>query len=422
MLSPSKVDQEARLHLRHNVIVNILDGAFFGFALGFGSFGTMIPLFVSRLTDSALLIGLIPAIHNVGWQLPQLFTAGYVARLRRYKPFVLMMTFNERIPFLGLALVAWYLTQLGVSTALAITFIMLVWQGFGGGFAANAWTTFIAKIIPSDSRGTFFGAQAAAANIMLSMGAISAGYLLDTLDDRLDFTVCFALTVILMAISFAMISMTREPEDTEKIVAENPLSFWHDARDILRRDLNFRWFIFSRFMLTLATMGFSFFVVYGLRRFHMSDVTAGFLTATLTISGTLANLVMGWLGDRIGHRKMMVIGAIAAALSLITAWAATSINWFYLIFILAAVTNVAYWTIGLAIIVQFGSEAERPVYIGLSNTLIAPITILAPLFGGWLADRYNFETTFIVSAALSILTALLLMFIVKDPTPGNVKA
>jgi hypothetical protein len=28
------------------------------------------PLFVSTFTDSAILIGLVPAIHNMGWQLP----------------------------------------------------------------------------------------------------------------------------------------------------------------------------------------------------------------------------------------------------------------------------------------------------------------------------------------------------------------
>ncbi len=61
--------------LRHNYIVNLLDGAFFGFGFGFASISTILPLFISTLTDSALLIGLIPAIHNTGIQLPQIFTA-----------------------------------------------------------------------------------------------------------------------------------------------------------------------------------------------------------------------------------------------------------------------------------------------------------------------------------------------------------
>ncbi len=130
------LEQQIRKHLRYNVIVNLLDGGFFGFALGFGSFFTIIPLFVSQMTDSAILIGLIPATHNVGWQFPQLLTAGWVSRMRRYKPAVVTITMMERLPFLGLAAVAWFLPAIGKPAALALTFMLLIWQGFGGGFTA----------------------------------------------------------------------------------------------------------------------------------------------------------------------------------------------------------------------------------------------------------------------------------------------
>jgi hypothetical protein len=79
---------EQKKILRFNFIFNLLDGGFFGFALGFSSFVTIIPLFVSTLTDSAILIGLVPAIHNMGWQLPQLLVANKVAQKPRYKPMV----------------------------------------------------------------------------------------------------------------------------------------------------------------------------------------------------------------------------------------------------------------------------------------------------------------------------------------------
>ena len=62
-------------NLRFNYTVNLLDGAFFGLGIGFASFSTIIPLFFSSLTDSALIIGLIPAIHNACVMLPQLFSA-----------------------------------------------------------------------------------------------------------------------------------------------------------------------------------------------------------------------------------------------------------------------------------------------------------------------------------------------------------
>jgi hypothetical protein len=108
----TNLNQEIRKHLRYNVIVNLLDGGFFGMAIGLSSFSAFIPIFVNRMTSSAILIGLVPALHNVGWQFPQLFTAGWTSRLRHFKPTVALLTIQERIPFLGLAIVAWFLPSL----------------------------------------------------------------------------------------------------------------------------------------------------------------------------------------------------------------------------------------------------------------------------------------------------------------------
>ncbi len=124
-------------NLRYNITVNVLDGAFFGLAWGSASFFTVIPLFVSTMTDSAILIGLIPAIHAVGWQLPQLLTANRVSRATRIKPFLMWLTLQERLPYLGLAIIALFVPSLGKQSALALTFFVLIWQGLGSGLAAN---------------------------------------------------------------------------------------------------------------------------------------------------------------------------------------------------------------------------------------------------------------------------------------------
>jgi MFS family permease len=409
------IEQQARKFLKYNVVVNLADAAFFGIGWGFGSFGTIIPLFFAQMTSSAILIGMIPAIHAVGWQIPQLFTAGWVARMRKYKPAVLMMTIHERVPYLGLALVAWMLPAFGTKTVLPLALFMLIWQGLGSGFSANPWQSMIAKIIPSDSRGTFFGLQSAVANVMISMAAVGAGYLLDILDSPFDFALCFLITSAAMAVSFFFVSLTREVTDTEKEIPDKDTNFWDGARSILQKDAGFRWFLVFRVLYQFATMGFAFYIVYGLRAFNMDALTAGYLTAALTVSQTIANVGMGWLADRLGHRSMLIAGAVAVALSSFAAWAAPSIGWLYLVFILAGLANVSYWTIGMAMTVQYGTEAERPVYIGLANTLIAPATIVAPLLGGWIADLAGYQTTFMLSAIGGVLTTLLLVFLVKAP-------
>ena len=411
----TNLEKEVRQNLKYNLTVNLWDGGLFGVALGFASFGTILPLFVATMTDSALLIGLVPAIHSVGWQFPQLFMAQRVARLRKYKRTVLLTTLHERFPFLGLALVALLIPFIGTQAALVLTFLLLIWQGLGGGFTANTWTSMISKIIPSDSRGTFFGFQSALANLTLSGAAILAGYLLDAFDSPLDFVACFLIAFVFFFLSWYALSLTREPEDTEKVIPETQPHFWHEARTVLARDVNFRWFLGARFLSQFAVMGFSFYIIYALRRFHMDPITAGFLPATLTISQTVANAGMGWLGDRIGHRAMLIAGSVAAFASSVLAWHATSLAWFYPIFLLTGLANVAIWTNSLSMTVDFGSEADRPMYIGLSQTLTAPATIFAPILGGWIADLAGFQPTFIISTALSVgLFAVLLLF-VKDP-------
>lgn len=410
-----------RKHLRYNFTVNVLDGAFFGFALGFASFVTILPLFVSTMTDSAVLIGLIPAIHTVGWQLPQLLTADRVARLSRYKPMVLLMTIHERIPFLGLAVVAWFLPVLGRELALLLTFGLLVWQGLGGGFTATAWQSMLGKIIPPERRGSFFGTQSAAANLLASGSAVAAGLFLERLGSPLDFSLCFLLAAAAMTISWIFLALTREPDGPPTGGAATRHAFWDNLGLILRRDTNFRRFLAVRMLSQLAMMAAAFYTVYAVRRHGLSEATAGLMTGVLMATQTVANPIMGWIGDRHGHRLVMEVGALAAALSALLAWLAPGMTWFYLVFMLAGVANVAFWTTVMAMTLEFGTEAERPAYIGLANTLVAPSTMLAPIVGGWLADTAGYPATFLAAAAGGLATALILHHLVRDPrqAPGG---
>lgn len=418
IIKMSKLEVAVRKHFKYNVTVNLIDGAFFGFGWGFGSMGTILPLFVARLTDSALLIGLIPAIHGVAWQFPQLFLANRLARLRLYKPLVMLFTLHERMPYLGLALTALAFPLLGNRLTLILTFLLILWQSLGAGLTANPWQSMIAKIIPSDWRGTFFGLQAALANGWIALTSVAAGFLLTQLDDRFDFALCFLLAAVGMGLSMFFLGLTREPVDEEKVIQEGRSFPWREWLAILRNDRPFSAFLLVRFLASFATMGFNFYILYGLRRFGMDEQTAGLLTAVLTVTQVIANAGMGWLGDRFGHRTMLVAGSLAVTFSSLLAWGAPTLAWLYPVFVLAGLANVAYWTIGMVFSTQFGNEETRPTYIGLSNTLVAPATILSPLLGGWLVDTLSFQATFLVSALGGLVIAAMLLWLVQDPRPA----
>lgn len=410
--SPESIRQNKNVPF--NFIVNVIDGGFFGLGLGFASLTTVIALFVSNMTDSAVLIGLIPAIHVMGWQLPQIFTAHRVAQQKRYKPMVMFFTVHERLPFLGLAVVSWFIPNIGPKLALVLTFFLLVWQGFGGGFTANAWQNMIAKIIPRERWGVFFGLQSSAGNLLASVGVGIAGVVLQNSENNNGFTICFLLAVGAFIISYIALIITREEASVPITAKTEHHRFWQDVRAIFNRDRNFRWFVVARILAQLGTVGFSFYTVYVVRFYGVDKATAGILAGVSMVFQTLFNPIMGWLGDRWSHRGVMAVGMVAGAISAIIARWAPSVGWFYIAYALAGVAYVATWTIALAMSLEFGKDHEKPAYIGMANTFIAPTAFLIPILAGWLADEVGYGATFMATAIGAFLTFIVLSFILQD--------
>lgn len=406
-----------RQHVRHNFVVNVTDAGFYGLGLSFASFVTVLPLFISTLTDSTLLVGMVSAIHSIGWFLPQLLTAKSVARLPRFRPMVLKMTLHERLPYFALAFIAWLaFGAINQQLALLLTFVIVIWQALGAGFTATAWQSMIAKIMPDHMRGTFYGVQSGVANLTGIGGAVLAGVILQTLPSPLDFTLCFALCGVSMLVSFGFLSSTREP--AIEAPQETTLTWGGYGRklmSILRENPNFRWFIIARMISQVATVGTAFYTIYVVRHLNVDEATVGVMTGVLGLAVTLATPMFGWLGDRFSHRLAYALGMLLAGLSALIALIAPSGAWFYLVFALIGMANGALWTSPMTLNVEFCSASERPYYIGLASTLVAPASLLVPLIGGLLADSAGIPVTFVLAIIGAVITALVLVFVVREP-------
>ncbi len=415
---------EIRKNVRFNFTVNILDAAFYGFgSLGLASIVTVIPLFLNSLHASTILIGLITSFHAIGWQLPQLFTAQRVAKMRRYKPFVTFMTFHERWPFVGLMVIAISLPFISEQLALWLTVIMVMIFALGGGLAATAWQSMIAKVMPKERIGTFYGTQSGVANLTAAVGAVAAGFILKNMAFPHGYIVCFLVTSVTTFISMGFLASTREPhhEHEEEVVEvttqqPEPMDFgWRKMFGIVRDDINFRWFLAGRTLAQFANMALAFYTIYALKHFGINEQTAGILTGVLLLSKTVASPLLGWMGDRWGHRTVLVIGGLIMSLSAGLALSAPNIGWFYVVYALSGFADASMWAVTMAFTQEFGTGREKPLYIGLANTLLAPFTLVAPFIGGALAESLGFGSTFAVSIVCGLLAAVVFQYAVRNP-------
>lgn len=340
--------------------------------------------------------------------------AGHVARLPQYKPLVIILTIQERLPFLGLA-VTTFIPRIGFTAGLILAFLMLIWQGIGAGLTASPWQMMIHKVISPDYLATFFGIQGAASNLLASGGAIAAGIILDRIAYPTNYGITFLACCVWLVVSWFGLNSTHEPAHIVAPLPEVQLSTWSRTVAILKKDRNFSWLLVCRMLSQFGMMAFSFYMVHVVKNLGASELQAGILTSVLMTVSVVMNVFLGWLADRWSRLRVLEIGLVAMFLSALVAWLAPEFSWFYLVMALTGVANTALWTIMMALTLQFGTDEERPTYVGMANTLVAPVTILAPLFGGWLANLSGYQATFMAATFFSVICILAVHFLIRDP-------
>jgi len=402
---------------RWNFFVNLWDVTFIMLGLSLISRETVMPALINQLTDSKLAIGLIPAIYSLGGNLPQLLVANFAERLPYKKPFVMLVGgVGERGGYLLAGLAIWYFAASQPLVALLLFFLCFTFSAFALGVGTPPWFDMIAKVIPTNRRGVWSGAAHGLGALLAVAGAYFVGYVLEHFAYPHNFALLFIVGFVIMMISWGGLALTREPASTTVKARIGIKAYYRALPILLRRDHNYARFLISRTVALLGTMASGFYMVYGIERFGVAGTTIGWLTAVLVAGQALFGLLWGIIADRFGHKIVLTSGAIALMAAALVAWVAPSAAWLTVVFILLGAGIATEQTSALNIILEFCHPADRPTYIGLTNTLLAPTLALAPLFGGWIATWSNGYNTLFLSAALSAgIGALLLLLWVREP-------
>jgi len=401
---------------RWNFGVSIWDVTFIMLGISIVSRETVMPVLVAQLTSSKLALGLIPAIFSLGGYLPQLLFANFTERLRYKKPFTMWVGgLGERGPYLLMALTIWWLAGSAPALALVVFFCCLAATATALGAATPAWFDMIAKVIPVQRRGLYAGLGHGLGALMGVVGAYFVGRILATVAFPNNFALLFGLAFAIMAISWLGLALTREPPSA-MIKEQMPLTrYLRQLPAILRRDRNYQRFLICRTIIQMGTMAGGFFMVYGIERFQIDGAGVGLLTAVLVAGQAVMGLIWGVLADRFGHKRVLATAAFALALAALAAWMADSQTWLVVTFALLGAYMAADTASGLNIILEFCAPEDRPTYIGLTNTLLAPVLTLAPLLGGWLAMTVGYPGLFMTALLFASLGGLLMAFWVREP-------
>ncbi len=409
-------DPSVALHFRRNFLVNAADGTLWLFGTSFVSVNAILPVYATKLTTSPLVIGLIPALTDAGWFLPQLFTSPYVERLRRKLPAVALLGALERVPYLALAAAALWVSALPQRQAVAIFLAVMIWRSLASGLVAVPWQELIASVIPVSHRGLFFGISNLAGQSLGVAGAAVAAAILERLPYPHNFALSFLIGFLGMTASYVFILFTVEPK---RLPVEHPRpsnrAYLERLGTILRGNANFRTYLISRWLWYLGSMAVGFVAVFAVQRFSLPDSQAAIFTAILFGSGVLGYAFWGRLGDRVGHKRVLELSGTLWIAALLLALFVASAPGFYVIFALMGFGSAGGLVGDLNIAMEFGPDSERPTYIGLARTITGPALFLAPLLAGAILEWASYRTMFAVSLVLASAGLAMLWIRVVEP-------
>lgn len=391
--------------------LGVLNGIAFVFAESLIAADLVLTNFISKLTPSNFLIGLVVPLRDAGWYLPQLFVSSYLQYRDRMLPIYRRMSVVRSIAWLGMAIAVFTIHD-PVLLLLAFYLLYAV-NSLAAGVSGLSFMDVVAKTIPSRRRGAFFAARMFFGSLL----GLAASVMVEAALGGRIVSSYFSAISLLLFVSWAFASMgllafssIREPPGE---VREEPSTLGQHVRRAARlpRDnRDFRLFLAGRALLILGYMAAPFYGLYATRDLGADDRIIGIFLAARTLSFLAANPLWARVSGRRGNRLVMVIAAACGALIAFSALAARPMleasalpreAWGYAfvpVFVLWGVYESGVGVGGAPLLLDLAPPRDRAIYVGFTNSVLG-IALLSTTVGGALVDRFGFAGVFAFALA-----------------------
>ncbi len=378
-------------------------------AVGFSSMFPFLPLYVKSLGTNTslsveLLAGLVYSAHAFAMMIASPIWGAIADRYGRK----LMV---ERAMFGGSVIL---LLMAFVTSAEQLVVLRII-QGFITGTVAAA-NALVASIAPRNRTGYAMGMLQVGIGTGAALGPIMGGFIADAFGYNATFYVTASLLFIAgITVYFSV----KEDFDPSKLKQSQRASLISEWRGILS-GAGVKSTYGMRFLSQLGRMLIQpvapLFIATLVVDTERLNTFTGFVIGISFAATTLSALVLGPLGDRVGHRRVVITSACFAAL-LYFAQSYVTAAWQLLL--LQALVGVALGGIVpiiSALLARLTHSGEEGAVYGLDNSITAGSRTLAPLMGAAAAASFGLRSTFTFSGLLFAFTALMGMLLLPRHT------
>jgi len=406
--------EKVKKNYKRNFLLLAFDTSFFTFSISLLSQDTVLPGFLSYLTDNPVIIGLIPAIYNLGFFLPQIISSFITQNTPKRKGYILFIAIAERIGILMIAATAQATSALSPAFTVPLFLISFTIYSSTFGLIMPAYSDYISKAIYKN-RGLYYGVNQALSGIIGFFASLVTTRILDLNGFPFNYRMLFWISFGASFVSPILIANLKEVQFPVQPKKKTVRMFARHILEVIKKNQNLRRYVFARQLIGLAAMGFSFYAVYSLKTYGLSASILGVYTMVIIISQSLSGILWGYIGDKFGYKIPLVISTI---LIFIQGLIALLVDDPISIMLISATIGIVYSAMYIChanLIFELAPPEETSLFIGLSNSLIAPIIGTAPILAGAIIEGLGYRSLFFAVAISALFAFLMSAFGFKEP-------
>ena len=402
--------------IRKSLIYSYIDGIFASIMAGLRD--TFIIPFAVALGAVTSQIGLLSAVPTLISSLVQIKSADVTERLKSRKRVINISVFIQAFMFLPILLVPFILDKGRIHF---LIFFYVLHLSFGN-FAMPPWGSLIAKYVPANKRGKYFGFRNKTLGFISVASAFAGGFLLNRFSKDnifIGYAILFLVALITRLISWYYLNKMYEPPF--RVNEEAKFTFFEFVSRIKKS--NFTRFVFYvGAMLFCVNIASPFFPVYMLKDLKMSYPVYTLVTMAATITVLVVMDRWGRRADIFGNIKVLRICSFFIPLVPIL-WLFSK-NTVYLVII--QIISGFFWSgFNIAIsnfIYDAVSPPKRTRCIAYFNVINGIATFFGALLGGYAAKflppifGYKLLALFLISGVLRFFVAIFSLFL-KEVRP-----
>ncbi|MGN6163413.1 MAG: MFS transporter [Flavisolibacter sp.] len=355
--------------------------------------GTFLTAMAVQLGASNFQIGLLAALPTFT-NIFQLVAIWLVQKYNNRRAIAVIANGFARFPLLVIGLLPFIFTT---GTSIQVLIFLLFFHYFFGSVAGASWNSWMKDLVPENKLGTYFSHRSRLTQTLNVVLSLLLALVLDYVkkyypaSELITYSFMFIAGGLFGVLGTYILSRTSEPQSY--LAKENLLKLFRKPV----KDHNFRKLLvfnsFWSFALNLAT---PFFTVYMMNTIGLPlSYIIGFGILS-QLAGIFAIKMWGRYSDQFSNKTIISIASPVYILCILgwsfVAMPSSHAVTIFLIAFINLLTGISTSGINLAINnigIKLAPKGEAIVYISARNMIVAFVSALGPLLGGFLADFFS---------------------------------